>query len=321
MIRGTTPIIVLTIPVDLNKISKVRVYFMQGNKIVFVVDEAGCSIGEKDIRIHLTQEQTFLFNTKKRLDIRIRFVYSNDGLDYVCAAEPVFFEVIDTGDEEILERSIPDYIRIIEPPTKTEYYEGEIIDTTGMIVKAYFADGAEWGIVPLEELYCTPTTAVKEATGYTSDLFEGEVQGGVPPVERIYNNNPRTGEWYDGGSIGYANQYYDSFGKLRLGCGTASKEPFTQKRWKTWNADYPKEHNTDYYEASSFTYKNKTVYFVTWVANKGNNTVNVPLNEVDAGGDEIAWTLLWGTTYSDITVSWDRGSGVILSDSYNITVY
>lgn len=54
--------------------------------------------------------------------------------------------------------NLPDEIRVTTPPTKTEYNEGEEIDYTGMVVKAY-KNGSVWsnenypeGVIPFEEL-------------------------------------------------------------------------------------------------------------------------------------------------------------------------
>ena len=55
--------------------------------------------------------------------------------------------------------SIPASIRVITPPTKTTYEDGETIDFTGIEVKAYTEDGEEVESIPFEELIFPVTVA------------------------------------------------------------------------------------------------------------------------------------------------------------------
>ena len=73
--------------------------------------------------------------------------------------------------------NLPDEIRIISPPFKTEYKSGEKVDLFGIIVKAY-KDGSVWndpsgryidGLIPLAELTCEPIVIPSIDTGKTSD--------------------------------------------------------------------------------------------------------------------------------------------------------
>lgn len=68
---------------------------------------------------------------------------------------------------------LPSSITITTMPTKTVYTNGETIDATGIVVKAYKNDGTIWestgytgGVIPLSELILDPTTAT---TGGQSD--------------------------------------------------------------------------------------------------------------------------------------------------------
>lgn len=65
-----------------------------------------------------------------------------------------------------------DKIRIITPPTKLEYVDGEEIDFTGMVVKAFYDDGTPLndashpdGVIPIEELELNVTTAINDNPG------------------------------------------------------------------------------------------------------------------------------------------------------------
>ena len=70
---------------------------------------------------------------------------------------------------------LPNGIKVITPPTKTEYNAGEEIDYSGIVVIAINADGSTWksieypeGIIPFEELiFPTKETGGEETVYYT----------------------------------------------------------------------------------------------------------------------------------------------------------
>lgn len=82
----------------------------------------------------------------------------SDGNDYSVNTD-------DNGN--LVKTSLPSSITVTTPPTKTTYSSGEAIDTTGMVVTAYKADGTVWnsnssypnGVIPLNEITINPTTA------------------------------------------------------------------------------------------------------------------------------------------------------------------
>ena len=51
---------------------------------------------------------------------------------------------------------LPTSIQVIKPPDKTTYKPGEKIDPTGIIVKAYYEDGSEYGVIPIKQLQFEP---------------------------------------------------------------------------------------------------------------------------------------------------------------------
>lgn len=69
-----------------------------------------------------------------------------------------------TGD--LVKREVPTSIAVITPPTNPYgiYTEGQTITKDGIVVKAYYADGREWGVVPVSELTLEPTIAVYDAS-------------------------------------------------------------------------------------------------------------------------------------------------------------
>ncbi len=63
----------------------------------------------------------------------------------------------ETGD--ITKTVLPVEIRVVTPPDKTTYENGETIDKLGMVVKAYTATGAEWGVVSNGAIMLHPSKA------------------------------------------------------------------------------------------------------------------------------------------------------------------
>lgn len=72
MIRGTTPIHTFNIPFDTDIISKVRIIYAQNDTVLFTKTEADCDFKDKSIIVTLTQEDTFRFDHKEKVQIQLR---------------------------------------------------------------------------------------------------------------------------------------------------------------------------------------------------------------------------------------------------------
>lgn len=69
---------------------------------------------------------------------------------------------------EIVTTVLPTEIRVITPPTKTEYTHGETINYSGIVVHAYSSTGRDMGAVPFNQLAFPETTAdVQKTDGWT----------------------------------------------------------------------------------------------------------------------------------------------------------
>lgn len=79
------------------------------------------------------------------------------GRDPVTGQEKMVTVDPETGD--LVETVLPVEIRVTTPPTKTEYQSGETINISGMVVKAYGANGDEMQAVPLNQITINPTVA------------------------------------------------------------------------------------------------------------------------------------------------------------------
>lgn len=131
----------------------------------------------------------------------------------------------------LIEKPLPSKIVIEKVPDNIKYHDGEEIDFTGMIVKAYLEDGTLWtdsshpdGVIPLEELTFPvkkANAALANAIKYAqSDLDLGDVPQPVPfsdhisvDIDMISSDSYYNGEWVD--------EYYDLVSPEANAVGTA----------------------------------------------------------------------------------------------------
>lgn len=94
MIRGTTPTISYNFPFAVSTITKFRMYFMQGTETVLTKTEEDCTFDGQTVSTTLTQQETYNFSSKKRLETKARYLLT-DGK--VGATKPKFIDIEDTG--------------------------------------------------------------------------------------------------------------------------------------------------------------------------------------------------------------------------------
>ena len=100
MIRGTTPTITYNFPFAVSGISKIRIYFLQGKDTLLTKSEDDCTFSGNSVSVTLTEQETYGFSAKKRLETKSRFLLS-DGT--VGGTKPKFIDIEETGgNEEIL---------------------------------------------------------------------------------------------------------------------------------------------------------------------------------------------------------------------------
>ena len=82
-----------------------------------------------------------------------------DGNEHTVTPDP------ETG--KLIDEVIPSSIVVTTPPTKLIYTDGETIDFSGAVVKAYLKTGGEYGTVPNGEITLNPTTAAIDSETIT----------------------------------------------------------------------------------------------------------------------------------------------------------
>lgn len=76
MIRGTTPLVTFNFPFEVSNIEKFRMYFMQGKNSLVTKTEEDCTFDGTEVSVRLTEEETYSFSAKKRLEIKARYLLS-----------------------------------------------------------------------------------------------------------------------------------------------------------------------------------------------------------------------------------------------------
>lgn len=100
MIRGTTPKHIFTLPFHTDAVKECRVLYAQGDDIVLTKALNDCDKSENDLIVHLTQEETFLFDSTNTVKLQLR-VLTFDG--EVVASKPMCITVTKClGSDEVL---------------------------------------------------------------------------------------------------------------------------------------------------------------------------------------------------------------------------
>lgn len=245
----------------------------------------------------------------------------------------------------------PVRIAVTTPPTNPYgiYQDGQTISTEGMVVKAYYDNGDEYGIVPNREITINPTTAVYDEstdTGFataTSDLIDFAV-----PIGYIANPifKPTTSTFTlnvgvsitDSGPAGFIKDggaLFIYFASDHPETGSYVVDKYGRKPNPAGGPPYEYElkGSTSYGPVSmtsQYTYNNKTVYWTeVMLMNQGGvdypGTLDVDSWPVSIR-PKVAWTMVYGNIgqaggHQTITVSWPRpGDGAILETTFEILV-
>lgn len=245
-----------------------------------------------------------------------------------------------TDGGETKEIKLPSSIVVEQPPYITQYTDGQTIDFTGMIVKAYLQSGGLWtddehpdGVIPLSELTLPVTVAdYDSATGKkaTSDLipdpfefdkkcimaWERTWHGAVQDYLYVYTMD-------DGAVCSWFINQYSSHGVR------ASDSPDALMTETEYPPDGSSSSSTSGLNLS-YTHNGKTVYYGAWTHGWGLTDWDAksmsPDGSAASGYDDgiIAWTMIYGDITDGgqiIPVQWARPyDSEILSASFVITV-
>ena len=99
MIRGTTPTHTFTLPFDTALIRRIKIIYSQNDKKIFCKETEDCVLSGNVVSTKLTQEETFLLDCKKLVQIQIRVVTT---AGEVLATDEMVVTIDKCLDDEVL---------------------------------------------------------------------------------------------------------------------------------------------------------------------------------------------------------------------------
>ena len=80
-IRGTTPTVTFNLPFNVSTIKNLEVYFGQNDECLVTKGYDDCVLSGTTLQVMLTQSDTLQFNDDEKLQIQVRFVFTDDTVD------------------------------------------------------------------------------------------------------------------------------------------------------------------------------------------------------------------------------------------------
>ncbi len=74
MLIGTTPTHTFGLPFETNVISKIKVTYAQNGRVILEKGNEECEFNENTVTLKLSQEDTFLFECGKNVEIQVRIL-------------------------------------------------------------------------------------------------------------------------------------------------------------------------------------------------------------------------------------------------------
>ena len=244
--------------------------------------------------------------------------------------------------DNLQEPVAPSSIRIIVPPAKMGYRDGDLIDITGIGVKAYLKDGTAWegdeahpnGMIPITELGWEPDKAKFEGE---SDEWEDEESGVV--AYGVYCDKYVSGSYingyhcdhptglYSAGNYRFLSRYakgyifYTRYGGYIYGCGMGSGSHSygsTREDGSTGTGTNPS------FATSTYKFDN------SFKVGENNNLFSlikdlIPISEVDPHGKDFSHAKKVSVKQT-ITIKWNRNvdgvtDGTELTTTLEVTVF
>lgn len=253
----------------------------------------------------------------------------SDGDDAYAYTDPT------TG--RLVTEKLPSSIVVTVNPSKLTYFDGETINFTGMVVKAYLATGGLWtdsshpnGVIPISELVFPVTQAdytkvhadeYSDGNGLNAILISYETTWDVDSrgrdIQRWLSNALGTYEYRDKGYTamlggnGYTS-FYATFYNDKIYVFGSTED----RNLNGWYYDGELEHDQyNVFLGSSFT--SGTGEVKSAGANIYEWATAIPESTVEPTGSE---TLQPVDAYQEIPVQWTRPNGDVLETSFRITV-
>ena len=236
----------------------------------------------------------------------------------------------ETGD--LVTKKLIESIQITTPPAKTTYQDGETIDFSGLVVHGYSSTGRDMGVIPLNKLSISPTTATYDpetaSSTVSSDLVDNDINCAgyrYTKHEDVLSVNESTSS----GADAYAMTINGNDLTTVIAAGASGVTSTELRITTSKETGQIIDSVTSYAQlVSQYTHNDKTVYY--WVgAGIGQANIEVkqpqPSNWGSANAPQIAWTIVYGTvttkhSVQTITISYTNDAGTELTATFTVNV-
>lgn len=100
-IRGTTPTITFNLPFDVSTIRNCEAYFAQNDELLVTKEFEDCVLEDRTLSVTLTQEDTLAFDDDAKLEMQIRFVFTNGSVDATQIVKGKIGRILKDGEIDV----------------------------------------------------------------------------------------------------------------------------------------------------------------------------------------------------------------------------
>lgn len=240
---------------------------------------------------------------------------------------------VDPETGELVTKKLVESIQITTPPTKTTYQDGETIDFSGLVVHGYSSTGRDMGVIPLNKLTISPTSATYDPTSASSSATSSLIDGSIGFGGYSYRESENAQYFLrytitESGADAYV--HWVSGNTLNvLGAATAAGESTALHVTYSQKTGQVEDQYTIKYPINrSYTYGGKTVYYEVAgnIGAASSSVISPPITNPGAANDgEIAWTVIYGEitekhSTQTITVSYTNDAGTVLTATFTVNV-
>ena len=316
-------------------IDKLKTNLVSGGTCLWVPEDE-VTLGSK----HITKDGTYYASADGKYGYEYVTV---SGIGRVTGKDPNTGEEIEvtaetdpqTGQPTIVTKTIPSSIDITTEPTRKVYTEGDLLDFSGLVVKAKLKNGTVFtndtypqGIIPRIELDFPIKVAPQASKSYQRVVPAGLNIGGYTSPITVYAGGEQW--WCPEDGLYLRNYFSCALFPYTTRYGILAVPADAELSYKTKIMATGAETTRIISNFKTTTYNGKTVKWFDWVNN--NNVGWHDMEIMQRGSDffgetergNLAWTMIYGELQeyeSIIPVQWiNPYNGKTLEDTFTITI-
>lgn len=101
MRRGTTPTITFNLPFNVSTIKNCEVYFAQSDELKVTKAYEDCTLSGTTLSVTLSQEDTLAFSDDEKLEMQVRFVFTNGAVDATQIVKGKIGRILKDGEIDV----------------------------------------------------------------------------------------------------------------------------------------------------------------------------------------------------------------------------